>query len=178
MSKTYGIHDVQMRYNKETDEIEILLPGNSSDPTKIIRLPNGGGGGDGVGFPVANARQLYFQGDEILTDIHTTEDNPPGLQANVDLTIKVGAQTGLDALILVHADSEDLKACKVRLAVRGNTMIEAIQPTGAAAVKLAFFGHTGAERLAPIADVVDLATTIAALNTLLQYWRDRGDVLP
>src|SRR5713101_5414846 len=40
--KTYGIHDDQMRYNKTTDQIEILLPGNSDDPTKTIRLPNNG----------------------------------------------------------------------------------------------------------------------------------------
>jgi hypothetical protein len=70
--KMYGIHDVQMRYNKETDEIEILLPGNSSDPTKIIRLPNGGGG-SGQGFPV-EAVQLRFEDDGTITAIPSPAD--------------------------------------------------------------------------------------------------------
>jgi hypothetical protein len=39
--KTSGIHDVQMKYDKDTEELLIYLPGNSSDPEKIIRFGKG-----------------------------------------------------------------------------------------------------------------------------------------
>jgi hypothetical protein len=41
----FGIHDGQMRYNEETRNLEILLPGNSNDPTKVLKFSTGGGFG-------------------------------------------------------------------------------------------------------------------------------------
>jgi hypothetical protein len=170
-----NVRDTEMFLDEENGNLEIRRPGWREDASLISTFTPGGEGGGG--FPVANARNIVFQSDEILTDIHTSEDGSSGLVSDSNIAVKVNAQVGQDALLLLHADSEDLNECRVRLAVRGSTLLEVIQETGGGAALLAFYGNAGAERLAPIADVTNLAETMAALNLLLAYWRDRGDVL-
>lgn len=172
--KTYGIHDVQMRFNKETDEIEILLPGNSSDPTKIIKLPNGGGG-SGQGFPVENARQIVFQGDEVLTDIHTSEDNPAGLQSDGDVTIQVNAQIDTIANINLNAVGNNRKGI-VQLTARGIRVaefeVDQLDTQRFGIFSKASAGH--AAQTAAIPNAADLATAITAINALLASQRGYG----
>jgi hypothetical protein len=169
--KTYGIHDVQMRYNKDTDAIEILLPGNSSDPTKIISLPNGGGGG---GFPVAG-NELQFEGGEV--DIAAgspgiTAISPNGFKIQVT---EPGGET--DAVLILEANASAGQYEGVHMAVKESLGFRLFSEDGEGPMKIAEYGADGAERSPAIDDAVDLATALVSLNALLQYFRDRGTIL-
>lgn len=170
--KTYGIHDVQMRYNKDTDAIEILLPGNSSDPTKILSLPNGGGGGGG--FP-ATGNQLEFAGGEV--DVGAGSPGITAVSPNGFKILITELEGETDAVLVLEAQASGGQYQGVHLAVKESLGFRLFSEDGDGPMKIAEYGADGAERSPAIDDAIDLATAISGLNALLQYFRDRGTIL-
>jgi hypothetical protein len=163
------IHDTEMMIDEDTGVLTVRFPGWREDPTRSFSFTPGGGGA----FPIVGGQQLSIS----PTEMNVETDEPFGVKgSNIGSSLQITNEDTLggDALLLLRAEAEGQLA-SVRLVANSNVLFQVFEDGGPA--KVAFFGAAGAERQAPINNVTDLAETMAALNLLLAYWRDRGDIL-
>jgi hypothetical protein len=174
--KTYGIHDVQMRYNKETDEIEILLPGNSSDPTKIIRLPNGGGG-SGQGLPAPGNTLIIDLGEINEVDVEDTV-NPGVTSRNDQFQLRHEPPDSTNGFLRLEAigNPTNAKAGFIELRCNGVRVATfAVDALGVTA--MGFFDKAEPPlgvQIPAITNATDLPSALIAINSLLAGMRQFG----
>lgn len=176
LGKTFGIHDAQMRYNKDTEELEILLPGNSDDPSKILRFPVGD---SGQGFPVAEARQIVITSDEVVTEITTSDNSPAGINViGQDAKIQANAPLDTAGVVTIEGIGNPTNARSGKVQLRANGLpVLTVEVDLASTQKIGVFSKAGATLSAqPLAipDAVDLPTALTSLNSLLTAQRALG----